>query len=268
MVEYRLAKARVAGSNPVSRFFYFIKAVGFPEGDPAAFDISRNKNFLKEGEREVDEILMSCPLFANMEPDEITGLLKCLGVEKKKFSKNRMVFTAGDEIQSVGILLEGKLQILKEDFWGNRMILAQLEPGELFGEAFVCGRIKELPVTILAADDSRILLLDYARVITSCPASCEHHSRLIRNMVQILARKTIEMNRKIEIVTQRTIREKVLAYLSGQALQRGNPFDLPFNRQEMADYLAVDRSALSNELGKLQKEGRIRFQRNHFQIYT
>lgn len=214
----------------------------------------------------MEEILMKCSLFENIKPDEIAELLRCLRVEKKNFSKNDMVYTAGDEIRSIGVLLEGKLQILKEDFWGNRLIMAQLGPGELFAEAFVCGGIKEIPVSILAAEDSGILLLDYGRVMTTCPASCGHHSRLIRNMVQILARKTIEMNRKIEIVTQRSIREKVLAYLSVQALRNGSSFDLPFNRQELADYLAVDRSALSSELGKLQNEGIIRFHRNHFQM--
>lgn len=175
---------------------------------------------------------------------------------------------AGDKLDALGLVLEGKVRVLQEDFWGNRAIVAQIEAGGLFAEAFCCAGLGNIPVSVLAADETRVLYLDYERVISRCPSACEFHSRLVKNMLGILARKNVTLTKKIKHVSGRRTRDKLISYLSAVAAEQGKPsFEIPFNRQELADYLAVERSAMSAELSKMRSERLVDYQKNRFTLH-
>lgn len=213
------------------------------------------------------EILMACPLFSGIEACDLTGLLQCLGAVERQIAKNNFVFTAGDTVSTIGVVLSGSVHVMQEDFWGNRAILAGIGPGGLFGEAFSCAGQRRLPVSVRAVQPTQLLLIDCRKVITTCPSACGFHTRLVQNLLQILAEKNIMLTQKMEILTRRTTREKLLAYLSAEAARAGGrAFSIPFDRQELADYLSVDRSAMSNELSKMQREGILTFHRNAFEL--
>lgn len=192
-------------------------------------------------------------------------MLRCLNARTSGYKKQDVILLEGQRVTSVGIVTSGTIQIVKEDFQGNRNIMAECEPGSLFAESYACMQADHLPVTVLSAAESEILWIDSGKIISACTSACRFHVKLIENMMTILAAKNVLLNRKIEYLSKRTTREKLLAYLSDQAAEcDGYAFDIPFNRQELADYLCVDRSALSGTLSKLQKEGILEFHLNHF----
>ncbi|AEF85789.1 cyclic nucleotide-binding protein [Treponema primitia ZAS-2] len=212
-------------------------------------------------------LLARCPLFKGIAGPDLVSLLECLSARHKKYEKDSFVFMADDEPRFIGVVLSGALHILQDDFWGNRVILARAEPGELFGEAFSCGGVKKLPVSVQAVEKSEVLLIDLTRIITTCSSVCVFHRDLIKNTLQDMARKNIALIKKMEHITRRTTREKLLSYLSSQAQQQGSTvLTIPFKRQELAEYLSVDRSAMSAELGKMQDQGLIRFNKNRFEL--
>jgi CRP-like cAMP-binding protein len=211
--------------------------------------------------------LVNCPLFEKISLGDLEGLLVCLQARAKSYKKDSSIFTAGEEIRSVGILLSGEVHILEYDFWGNRSIVTRIESGELFGEAFACAEVKSSPVTVTAVEDSEVLFIDYKKTVTACPSACKFHTRLIQNMLKIVAQKNIMLLKKLEHISRRTTREKLLSYLSFQALRgKSASFDLRFNRQELADYLSIDRSAMAAELGRMSADGIISFHKNHFEL--
>jgi len=213
------------------------------------------------------ELLKKVPLFYGLNETEINMALKCLFPKIKNYNKGDVILMRGDKATDVGIVLIGKVQIIKEDFLGNRNIIAEAEAAELFAEVFSCSNTAKLPVTVVASAESRILFIDYKKIVSSCSAACSFHTRLIENMLSILANKNILLNQKIEHISKRTTREKLLSFLSTQFQKSGSyEFCIPFNRQELADYLCVDRSAMSNELCKLRTEGIIDFRKNKFKI--
>jgi CRP-like cAMP-binding protein len=163
------------------------------------------------------------------------------------------------------MVLSGSARVIKEDENGNVMILTELAASELFGEAFACAGIEQSPVTVLAAEDSEILCIDYKKITSSCSSACGFHSKLIENMLKIIAEKNLLLNQKIEILSKRTTREKLLAFFDAQ---RGaaKKFSIPYNREELAHYLCVDRSAMSGELCKMRDEGLLKFHKNKFEI--
>lgn len=212
-----------------------------------------------------DSFLLQIPLFKGIEQSNLTGMLRCMNAHFSSYKKRDIILLEGQPVSSVGIVVSGKVQIVKEDFIGNRTILAEIPPGNLFAEAFSCANSEKLPITVISAEDSDVLWIDYHRITTTCSSACQFHSRLIENMLSILASKNIILSQKIEHLSKRTTREKLLSYLSDQAVRTDRrEFDIPFNRQELADYLCVDRSAMSNELCKMQDEGILQFSRNHF----
>lgn len=204
-------------------------------------------------------------LFQGIQPTELEGILKCLNARNSSYKKQDVILLEGQTVSSVGIVLLGKVQIIKEDFTGNRNIMAEILPGNLFAEAYSCVQTGNLPITVLSVTESEILWVDYRRIVNTCSSACKFHTKLIENMLSILASKNILLSQKIEHISKRTTREKLLAYLSDQAgIHENHEFDIPFNRQELADYLCVDRSAMSNELCKLQDEGVLKFHLSHF----
>lgn len=212
-------------------------------------------------------LLQNVALFSEIETENLSGLLACIGATQRSYTKNEMIFRNGEEVVALGIVLRGSVQIIKEDIYGNRTIIAQISEGGLFAEDFSCAQIKRLPVGVKAASDSDILFINYRRIITTCTSSCAFHNRLIENMVGVLAQKNVALGQKIDHLSHRTTREKLLSYLSAQAQKAGaNHFFIPYNREELADYLCVERSAMSHELGKMRNEGLLRFNRSEFEI--
>lgn len=213
-------------------------------------------------------ILKKNKLFKSVDKEDIGNLLKCLSAKTKTYSKNDIIHMDGDNISYIGIILSGRVQIIKEDYFGNRTILSNLDEGEIFGEAFACANISKIPVTVISATESVILFIDYKRIITVCSSCCVFHLKLIGNMLNILATKNLMLNHKIDCLSKRTTRERLLTYLSFQSKKaESNSFTIPFNRQELADYLCVDRSAMSSELGKMRDEGILDFKKNKFTLY-
>ena len=165
------------------------------------------------------------------------------------------------------MVLEGTVHMMKEDVWGNVMIFGEACPGALYGEDYACAGVKHLEVGVVAKTDVKVLFLDIQKVLTVCSNGCEFHSKIIRNLLSSIAERTLEMTRKVEHMSQRSLRDKVLSYLSSEAVRAGSKeFTIPFNRQQLAEYLSVDRSALSAELGKMRDEGMLEFWKNQFKL--
>lgn len=213
-------------------------------------------------------IMKKSSLFAGIEENEIDAMIQCLSADIKKYKKDEFIFRQGDYIRSLGMVLKGRAHIVQEDFWGNRNILTQIEPGQIFAETYACLNERELRVDVIAEEETEILFMDMQKVIGVCASACRFHSMLIRNLLNVLAGKNLMLTTKIGHVMQRSTRDKILSYLSEQSLSaHSSEFIIPFNRQELADYLSVDRSALSNELSKLSKEGIIDYKKNKFKLY-
>ena len=199
---------------------------------------------------------MDCALFAGIGRAEREEMLRCLDARRAKMVRGQALLEAGGPVREISVVLRGAVQVRSTDFFGNQTILAQLEPGDLFGEAFVCAGLSRSPVEAVCQQDGEVLLLDYGRILGACPRACAGHRRLVENMVAVLAQKNLTLMRKTRILSRRTTREKLLAYLSECAREAGGgQFDIPFTRQELADYLCVDRSAMTVALMALKREG-------------
>ena len=199
--------------------------------------------------------------------DELLAMLQCLGVRESYYARHQEVYRAGDEVKSIGLVLSGRIHAVRVDFWGNRNLLSTAEPGDLFGEGWACSQAAVASADMVAAEASRVLFFNVQRVITVCGSACSFHTRVIRNILQVVASQNLDLMIKIEHTTQRTTRGKLLSYLSEQARRTGcTSFSIPFNRQELADYLSVERSAMSAELGRLRREGLITFNKGRFTL--
>jgi len=211
------------------------------------------------------ETLKKVTLFKNIDENEIVSLLSCLSSEIKKYKKTNVIFSEGDIVDRIGIILSGEVQVIKEDYYGNRNIVTVLTEGNLFGETFVCSDVRILPISVVCVTDCTVMFIDYKKLITTCSKACSFHNKLILNMLRIVANKNIFLNQKIEFVSKRSTREKLLSYLSAEAKSAGNNnFNISLDRQELADYLFVERSAMSAELSKLKKDKIITYNKNNF----
>lgn len=211
------------------------------------------------------QLLKKTRLFYGIEEDELETMMGCLSAEIRNYQKGEYVFRRGECITNVAMLLEGSIHIQKEDYWGNLSILNEISEGELFGEVYACLGNEGILNNAVSVKNSTVLLLNVNRILTTCPSACQFHGRLIRNLLSVLALKNKALTHKLEHMSQRSTREKLLSYLSEQSLKAGCPsFDIPFNRQQLADFLSVDRSAMSNALCKMRDEGILEFDRNHF----
>ena len=210
-------------------------------------------------------ILGKCPLFAGIGEDDLCRMLTCLGAKIAAFDKKYTVFPEGSPAKYIGIVLSGSVQMVRVDYFGNRSILGTAGPGEIFSEAFACAETPSLPVSFIADEPCEIMFIDSGHIIRTCQNGCGFHQQLIFNLMKDLAQKNLSFHRRIEVTSKRTTREKLLTYLAAEA-QKANShsFHIPFDRQELADFLEVDRSGLSAEIGKLKKEGILENQKNHF----
>lgn len=210
--------------------------------------------------------LTKIALMQGLNEQQISLILNCLQAKIKKYEKGETIFQEGEKIEEIGIIFSGTVTVQRNDYWGNRSIVALLGEMDVFGETFACLN-QSSDVQVIAEESSEILFLQVNRVLTTCSSSCQFHNRLIRNLLGICAKKNYQMNVKVDILSQKTTREKLLTFLSRQAIYLGKQqFEIPFNRQQLADYLSVDRSAMTVELGKLKREGIIDFQKNVFTL--
>jgi len=211
------------------------------------------------------QILKKCPLFYQIDDRNLLRMLTCLGARVVSFDKKYTIFAEGTSARYIGVMLSGAAQIFQFDYYGNRSILGGIGVGEVFGEAFACAEVSSIPVTVVASEDSEVMLIDCGHVLHTCQNHCGFHQQLIYNLMRDLATKTIFFHQRIEITSKRTTREKLMAYLLFQAKNQGSTsFEIPFDRQELADFLEVDRSGLSVEIGKLRREGVIENKKNRF----
>ena len=212
-------------------------------------------------------VLESCPLFRNIAREDIPGMLACLGAVVHQAKKEQQLLREGDTAAYLGILLQGSAHVVKQDYYGNRNIVARIAPGELFGESFACAGVAQLPVSVVANADCAYLLIDCHRITVTCSNACAFHTQMIFNLLQIVAARNLEFHQKLEITAKRTTREKLMAYLLSQAKAAGsNSFTIPYDRQALADYLGVERSAMSAELGKLRRDGVLTSHRSQFTL--
>lgn len=212
-------------------------------------------------------IIEKSPLFSGVTGEEIETMLGCLSPTTEDFSKNQFVLRYGEDVSTVGMVLSGSVYVIMEDFWGNRNIIGKASAGEVFAEAYACTPGKALGVSVVAGERTTVLFLDVRKLMTTCGSACRFHARLIRNLLSTLAEKNLNLNDKLTHMGQRTTREKLLSYLSAVSQRKGSAsFEIPFNRQQLADYLSVDRSAMSNELGKMRDEGLLEFSKNSFTL--
>ena len=212
-------------------------------------------------------ILQKSPLFFGVEKDDILPMLECLDGTLRICPKGSIVFAEGDRPTRLGIVLEGEVRITRTDYYGNRSIVAAVKASQVFGETFACAEVQSLPVDIMAAADSILLMIDVRRIISTCCNACTFHNRIIYNLMKQTAAKNLMFHRKLEITSKRTTRDKLMTYLLMTAKEQGSScFEIPYDRQELADYLEVDRSGLSAEISKLRREGVLTAEKNRFTL--
>ena len=209
--------------------------------------------------------IRSAPLFSGVSEAELTAMLACLKAEKKGFPKEAFVLRAGDTAESIGLVLTGTVLVIQEDIWGNRNILSKAGLGQTFAAAYACAPGSRLNVSVVAETPVTVLFLNVKRILTVCPSACSYHNRIIRNLLGELAGKNLQFSEKLTHVGQRSTRSKIMSYLSAEAQRLGTyELDIPFSRQQLADYLGVERSGLSQELGKMKKDGLLDYRKSHF----
>ena len=204
------------------------------------------------------DILLKCPLFKGVEKNQLKSMIKCLKGKIITVKKNENIFFEGELTQNFGIVLIGKIKIIRDDYYGNRSVLTILKESEMFAEVFAFAGLNTFPVSAVADKDSEIMLLNTDKVMTMCSASCHYHNLVIKNLLKEMAQKTLSLNKKIRYMSEKTTKNKLMLYLLDQAKQNNScEFTIPFDRQALADYLGVERSAMSAEIGKLKKSGLI-----------
>ncbi|MGI6006103.1 MAG: Crp/Fnr family transcriptional regulator [Ruminococcus sp.] len=217
-------------------------------------------------EKERDAIRKSA-LFAGIDDRDFMTMLNCLGSFVRTYEKGEVLSLQGEKVRCLGMVLDGTVHMVQEDLWGGKTILACMGKGEAFGETFVCGSSMASAVTFLAGTKLKVLFLPFYRVMRSCSSSCVFHHRLIENMVTLIADKNAQLMAKVEVISKKTLREKILTYLSLQAQIHGsNYFEIPMGRQEFAEFLCADRSALSRELSSMKADGVLDYDRNTFRL--
>ena len=212
-------------------------------------------------------VLASSSLFSGLTETEIQEIQQTLHGEQRAFERDERLLRAGDPAKAFGILLSGGALVRQEDFWGNQNILSSLHPGDCFAESFACLPGAILNVDVTASQPCEALFLQTERLLSGELSSSIGGQRFLQHFLVNLAGKNLRLNEKITHMGQRSTRAKILSYLSACARRQGAAeFDVPFSRQQLADYLSVDRSGLSAELCRLRDEGLMEFQRGHFRL--
>lgn len=210
-------------------------------------------------------VIRSSQLFSGISENELMVMLSCLDTRKESLPKDTFLLRVSDTAESIGLVLSGSVLIIQEDIWGNRNILSKAGPGQTFAAAYACAPGSVLNVSVVSETPVTAMYLNVKRILNVCPSACTHHSRIIRNLLGELAEKNLRLGEKLTHMGQRSTRAKLMSYFSAEVQRLGKyEFDIPFSRQQLADYLAVERSGLSLELGKMKKDGLLDFHKSHF----
>lgn len=213
------------------------------------------------------DLLLKTSLFSGVKQQELHSLLGCLQARVLTIPKGAPVFLEGDEAGFIGLVLSGGVQVLRDDYYGNRSVLGLFQPGELFGETYACSDMERMPVSGFAVSNSEIMLFSCRKMLTVCTNACQFHNQIVKNLLQVMAQKNVSLSQKIQFMSQKTTRQKLMSYLLDQAKRAGSPeFTIAFDRQALADFLGVERSAMSAELSKLQKDGILTTRGSHFTL--
>ena len=213
-------------------------------------------------------VLKKTKLFSGVGDEEISTMLSCLGASLFTYKKGEFVLRQGEHLSNILVLVEGSLHIQRDDYWGNRSILGHIGIGEIFGEAYAAPDSGTLLNDVIAVEDSSVFFFDVKRVISTCSSACRFHTMVVQNLFFAISEKNRTLVQKLDYLSRRTTREKLISYLSEEAKKQNSPrITIPFNRQQLADYLSVDRSAMSNELGRMRDEGLLEFEKNRFRLF-
>ena len=201
-------------------------------------------------------------IFDGIGIERLSALFACLGLgaKRQRLVKGEALMRTGERADRIGVLLSGALSVSTYDLEGRRTIIKRIGPAEIVAAAQSLSGAETMSVDVEADEDSDVLLVKADRILSPCENACAFHARLVRNLMRALAVKTIELNRKIEILSHRSTQDRLMAYLRSVAQQKGtDEFDIPFDRQQLADFLCVERSALSSRISSVSSEAR--FQR-------
>lgn len=212
-------------------------------------------------------VLKRTKLFAGVAEEEIGAMLSCLDARLHEYKKGEYVLRQGEHMSFITVLVDGELHIQRDDYWGNRAIIIPIAVGEIFGEAYIAPESGALLNDVVAVEDSAVIFFDVRRIITVCSSACRFHSMVVQNLFFAISEKNRKLVQKLGHMSKRSTREKLISYLSEESKRQNSArFTIPFNRQQLADFLSVDRSAMSNELCKMRDEGLLRFEKNSFTL--
>lgn len=216
---------------------------------------------------EIVKTLEKTSLFTGIEPDDIEAILGCLDTRLTEYCKNEMVLREGDKISDIGIVLSGHGRSIKEDIAGKTVIVTLLGKGSLIGVLLAASRERKSPVSVQAIDRLSVLFTSFDSMLRKCTKACPKHDRLLRNVLDGIAEKALVLHDRNDCLIKPTVREKVMTFLSRVAKEQKNrTFVIPFDRNAMAEYLNVERSALSRELSRMKKDGLIDFYKDNFKL--
>lgn len=217
--------------------------------------------------KEYIPILKNTQLFAGVSESEVATMLSCLDARMQHYKKGEYVFRQGEHLHQITVLLEGNLYIQRDEYWGTRSIVNRITVGEMFGEAYMAPESGVILNDVVAVENSTVIFFDVRRIITTCSSACRFHSMVVQNLFFAISEKNRRLVQKLAHISKRSTRDKLISYLSDEAKrQNSSRFTIPFNRQELADFLSVDRSAMSNELCKMRDEGMLNFEKNRFEL--
>ena len=217
--------------------------------------------------RKYIHILKNTQMFSGVGDDEISSMISCLGARLYEFKKGDYVLRQSEHIGNIMVLVSGNLHIQNDDYWGNRSILGHIGVGDMFGEAYVAPESGPILNDVVAIENSTVIFFDVKRIITTCPSACGFHALVVQNLFFAISEKNRKLVQKLGHMSKRSTREKLISYLSQESKRHNSSsFIIPFNRQQLADFLSVDRSAMSNELCKMRDEGLLEFQKNQFKL--
>ena len=214
------------------------------------------------------DFLSQTELFDGIGEEGLHKMFDCMGVRSVRYATGEFLLRPGDKPSAVGLVLSGEVHIVKEDFWGNNFILTDVKPGQTFAEASSILGNQPLLFGAVAKEPTEVLFLPVLKLYHVCSSGCGCHQKLIENLLVVIAGRNLLYEQKCEHLSRRSTREKLLSFLSEQsALQKSDEFEIPYNRQQLADYLSVDRSAMSQELSRMQSEGMLEYHKSRFRLF-
>lgn len=207
-------------------------------------------------------------IFDGIEEKDFEALTACMQAVKKSYKKGEIIFNTGDKITSVCYVSEGKVQLVKDDYDGNKIIITNVVKGDSFAEAFVFAGKEKSFVCAIALEDTQILFLNFKKILSIYSNTCQFHKRLLENILKIIASKNILLQERIELLSKKTLKERILYMLFKEKIKHNtNIFEITYSREQMAEYIGADRSALSRELSKMKQEKILDYHKNSFKLY-